>query len=231
MKYRAILLDFYGTLVKEDDYLVERIIQQVGALSPMEDATPLVRRRWWQLMGSMCYEAHGDRFASQRKIEVSSLGQVLAEFKVDLDPVALCADIFANWEAPVAYPDVDPFLSRLGVPVCIVSNIDEADVRSAMRANNWDFPLLVTSEGCRAYKPRPELFGAALGLLGMSAGDVLHVGDSVTADVNGAQGCGIDVAWINRRGRPAPQLQLPPTHNVAGFDELAAILGIGTMGV
>jgi 2-haloalkanoic acid dehalogenase type II len=226
LKYKALLLDFYGTLVKEDDYLVERIISQVGTLSPLVDATPLVRQRWWQLMGSMCYESHADGFVTQRDIEVNSLGQVLAEFKVDLDPVALCADIFANWKAPITYPDVDLFLRRLSLPVCIVSNIDEADVRSAMHVNGWDFPLLVTSEGCRAYKPRPELFTAALQTLGMDASEVLHVGDSVSADVIGAQCFGIDVAWMNRHGRSASQSQPLPTLTVTGFGELAARLGI-----
>jgi len=224
LRYKALLLDFYGTLVKEDDDLVECIIKQVGALSPVEDATALIRRRWWQLMVSLCDESHGDRFMTQRKIDVNSLRQVLTEFKVDLDPDVLCADIFAYWEAPMAYPDVAPFLRRLSAPVCIVSNIDEADVRSAMRMNNWDFPFLVTSEGCRAYKPRPEMFTAALCALGLSAYDVLHVGDSITADVAGAQAFGMDVAWMNRRGRAQPQTQ--PTLTVDSFDELSRCLGV-----
>ncbi len=223
MSYKALLLDFYGTLVKPDDDLVENVICAVAARSPILDATPLVRARWWQLMRTMCLESHGDHYQSQRDIELISLRRVLDEYQVDLDPGALCTDIFANWEAPVPYPDVIEFLNRLTVPVCIVSNIDEADIRSAMRVNHWDFPLLVTSETCHAYKPRRELFGAGLKKLGLSAREVLHAGDSVSADVIGGLNYGIDVAWVNRLQRALPSPN--PTYCCADLDELAGVLG------
>lgn len=229
MRYKALLLDFYGTLVKDDGSLVARIISQVGALSPLPDATAGVRRKWYQLMGSMCNDAHGECFLTQRHIEVASLQMVLDEFKVNLDAGELCADVFAYLANPEPYDDVEPFLKALGLPICIVSNIDTADIHSAMHHIGWTFPAIVTSEGCRAYKPRAEMFTTALTLLDMGAHDVLHVGDSPSADVRGAQGCGIDVAWLNRYKRPLPDQ--PPTYNVTCFNDLAQYLALVDTGV
>ncbi|MEJ6550924.1 HAD family hydrolase [Corynebacterium sp. USCH3] len=65
-------------------------------------------------------------------------------------------------------------------------------------------PLSVTSEEVRSYKPRAELFDAGLGLLGLPAEQVLHVGDSLRADIAGAQGLGIDAAWVNDHGQEVP---------------------------
>ena len=50
------------------------------------------------------------------------------------------------------------FLDGLRLPVCVVSNIDADPFEAALRHLGWRFDAVVTSEGCRAYKPRGELF-------------------------------------------------------------------------
>jgi FMN phosphatase YigB (HAD superfamily) len=62
----------------------------------------------------------------------------------------------------------------------------------------------VTSQDCRAYKPRADMFEKALALLGLPADQVLHVGDSYGSDVRGARSVGIPVLWVNRKKRPLP---------------------------
>ncbi|HEY3290980.1 MAG TPA: HAD family hydrolase [Anaerolineae bacterium] len=225
LRYKALLLDFYGTLVKDDGALVERVISHVGELSPLNEAVVGVRSRWYELMGMMCRDAHGNSFQTQRHIEVASLQMVLDEYQVKLDAGELCEDIFAYLARPEPYDDVAPFLTKVGVPVCIVSNIDDTEINSAIGHLGWSFPFVVTSERCRAYKPRAEMFSAALSLLNVSANDVLHIGDSPSADVRGAQGCGIDVAWLNRNNRSLTGQR--PVSSVAGFGDLATRLGIG----
>jgi 2-haloacid dehalogenase len=66
------------------------------------------------------------------------------------------------------------------------------------------FDRIVTSQDCRAYKPRPEMFERALTWLGLLPGQVLHAGDSLGSDVRGARAMGIPVLWINRKGRQDP---------------------------
>jgi 2-haloacid dehalogenase/putative hydrolase of the HAD superfamily len=223
MRYQAVLLDFYGTLVEEDDPIIARIVQQIAACSPLSRTAAEIGHAWWGLMSTMCAEAHGDQFRQQREIELDSLRQLLHDCHAQLDAVALSAELFPYWQAPRAYRGAGEFLARLPVPVCVVSNIDEDDLRSAIHSLGWNLPLVVTSESCRAYKPRPELFAAAVRRLGVHPDKVLHVGDSLTADVEGAQRFGLDVAWLNRRGRPLP-LHLP-TYVALDFDDLLAQIG------
>ena len=63
------------------------------------------------------------------------------------------------------------------------------------------FDSVVTSEDCRSYKPRKEIFEKALDLMGVDAEEVVHIGDSFSSDVLGAYNAGIDGIWINRKGR------------------------------
>ena len=48
-------------------------------------------------------------------------------------------------------------------------------------------------------KPRREIFEAALAQLGVAAGDAVHVGDSLHADVGGAAACGLRTVWVTRQ--------------------------------
>jgi 2-haloacid dehalogenase/putative hydrolase of the HAD superfamily len=95
------------------------------------------------------------------------------------------------------------------VPICVVSNIDTGDLEAVVAHHELDLPNRVTSEDVRSYKPRPEIYLSALDRLGLPAADVLHVGDSLTSDVAGANSLGIPVAWVNRRRRqPPPGVQI-----------------------
>ena len=201
-KYKAILLDFYGTLVEEDSPFIYRIVDQIAEASGRDPSD--IAREWSAIYRRMCFERRGVAFTTQRVIEVEGLQEMLGACQVDLDAGAMVAGVFEYWQSPTPYPDTAPFLAHLPIPYCLVSNIDTADVQSALCSLGWQFEQLVTSELCRAYKPHPEPFRAALELLNLQPHEVLHVGDSATADVAGAQALGIDVAWLNRSNRPMP---------------------------
>ena len=60
---------------------------------------------------------------------------------------------------------------------------------------------IFTSEDARAYKPWKELFELALKETGLRADQVVHIGDSLSSDVQGADQVGISAIWVNRGGR------------------------------
>ena len=76
--YRALLLDFYGTLVAEDDALVARIAEQISAASCLGVAPREVSHRWNRHFTALCGASHGAAFRSQREIESASLAEVAA---------------------------------------------------------------------------------------------------------------------------------------------------------
>ncbi len=58
---------------------------------------------------------------------------------------------------------------------------------------------VVISEEVGIRKPRPEIFQAVARGLGLEPEEVLHVGDDLRADVQGAAACGMKTVWLTRR--------------------------------
>jgi 2-haloacid dehalogenase/putative hydrolase of the HAD superfamily len=226
MKYRALMLDFYGTLVAEDEVLVARIAERIAGASRRGASAGEVRARWADGFSRICAGVHGADFRTQREIEQASLEAAAEHFDARIDVAELCAEMFAYWAAPTPLPGAAEFLSAYDGPICIVSNIDTADLRSAISGLGWELERVVTSESCRAYKPRPEMFRAALAILGCEPSEVLHVGDSPRSDIVGAAGSGIDVAWVNATERALPaELAARPRHTIRSVAEVLPLLG------
>jgi HAD superfamily hydrolase (TIGR01509 family) len=142
-----------------------------------------------------------------------------------IDVEALAAELFAYWAAPTPLAGAAEFLRDCPLQICIVSNIDDAELGAAIRGLGWQLDRIVTSEGCRAYKPRAEMFHSALELLGCEPSQALHVGDSVGSDLTGAGRLGIDVAWVNAAGKALPDShEHRPRHTVRSIREIAGLL-------
>jgi 2-haloalkanoic acid dehalogenase type II len=221
---RALLLDFYGTLVHEDTKVVEAICQEVSRNAPA--ASPAeVARTWWSAFGALTTASHGPGFRLQRDLARMSLTDTVRHHESASDPGLLLEAQFAYWQRPQIHPDTRNLLAA-ALPACVVSNIDRADLAAALAHHELGghFTHVVTSQDARAYKPRPEMFTTALGLLGLGAHEVIHVGDSLTSDVVGAARLGIPVAWVNRERRPAPGTGPRPTYEVTDLSELLALL-------
>ncbi len=66
------------------------------------------------------------------------------------------------------------------------------------------FDFIITSARVGANKPNPRIFHAALAQGGSEPGRTLHVGDSLGADVRGAQAVGITGVLLDRAGTAQP---------------------------
>ena len=93
------------------------------------------------------------------------------------------------------------------------------------------FTHILTSEGLGYDKPSRRFFDACLHALGdPPRNEVMMLGDSLTADVGGAQNAGLAACWVNLKGAPAdpptesavPRIDAVPT--VHALPELCALL-------
>jgi putative hydrolase of the HAD superfamily len=66
------------------------------------------------------------------------------------------------------------------------------------------FEHVVVSADHGFAKPDARLFEVAIKRLGVLAADVVHVGDSWAADVQGARNAGVAPLWFNRFGQSSP---------------------------
>jgi len=105
------------------------------------------------------------------------------------------------WQAPPLYEDALSFLQDCPVPVCIVSNADDADVLAIVQKFELPVAHVVTSERARSYKPDRRIFETALAETGWRANRVIHCGDSLHSDIGGAISAGIRSIWLNRAHR------------------------------
>ncbi|MCC7145915.1 MAG: HAD family hydrolase [Phycisphaeraceae bacterium] len=217
MRYKAVFLDFYGTLVDEDDVIIDQIVRQITAESPCLCTSAQVLSSW--RFAELCHDSFGSSFKCQRELELQSLQALLDQHQVNLNAAVLSAELFAYWRAPPVVPGASSFLNKLTIPTCLVSNIDNVDLDCAIRHHGWRFDAVVTSEQCRAYKPRPEPFLMALKLMDVGPQEVVHIGDSFRADILGASSLGIATIWINRKRRGLPTGVNNPTHTVSHIGE------------
>jgi len=147
----------------------------------------------------MCYEAYGKNFRLQKDIAVESLEIVLQSLQSTLSGHELMKIIHEYWNAPKIFPESRDVFAQCNLPICIVTNVDDEFIYRALKKHGLNFSNVVTSELCRSYKPRADVFLKALSVLGLSHKEVLHIGDSYQNDILGAKAAGIPTLWVNRK--------------------------------
>jgi 2-haloacid dehalogenase/putative hydrolase of the HAD superfamily len=199
---RGLLLDFYGTVVEDDDATMMAIATEVAAGASAVVAPGEVMAAW---AGEYAAIAEGTPFRSLRASAVLSLGIVMTRYDCPGDPAVLGAPQFDRAGFLPLRPGTRAFLDAVALPICVVSDADAAGLFATIAHHGLVFDAVVCSEEVGAYKPAAAMFERGLAALGLAAHEVLHVGDSVRSDVLGAHAAGIRAAWINRRGRPAAE--------------------------
>ena len=146
----------------------------------------------------------GDNFKTQRELEHLSLVKTTEKFHSPANVEKLSEMMFEHWVKPPVFEDTDRFFEMCPVPIYIVSNIDRADILAAVEYHGFKPFGIFTSEDAKAYKPRKELFELAIKTVGISADEVVHIGDSLSSDIGGADSAGINAVWLNRNNREIP---------------------------
>jgi putative hydrolase of the HAD superfamily len=67
------------------------------------------------------------------------------------------------------------------------------------------FQFHFSAEQLNASKPDPKIFHAAIEHSGVSAEQILHIGDHPKEDIAGAQATGMATIWFNNRGKSWPE--------------------------
>lgn len=192
--HRACLIDALGTTVRLPPPWERVPASAVAGLDPAS-----VRRAFEAEMGfygEHAQEATGPNSLADLRARCAELLSTGLGREIDV-PTMMESIAFE------AYEDARPALGEvrdLGLTVVCVSNWDYALGEVLERVGLAGcFDGVVTSAGAGARKPDPAIFEAALALVGCTAADAVHVGDS-DADVDGATAAGIEVLRIDRDG-------------------------------
>ncbi|WP_139991108.1 HAD family hydrolase [Paenibacillus paridis] len=206
MAIKAVFVDFYGTLVHEDDEIIPIVCERVRSSSNTHCEIKDISKFWWKTFMAAFSSSCGDMFQTQRSLGISSLSETIRNFNSNCVAEDIIQIQFNHWLRPKIFDDTRPFLQSLhGLTTLILSNIDTKDIDEAMRYHAIQVNGVITSEDVKSYKPNPELFQEALRRLNLDPSEVIHIGDSLLSDVRGAQNVGIRAIWLNRFNKTKPE--------------------------
>lgn len=225
-RYKAIFLDFYGTLAfSRPSYgeLLESSLNAHPKTSIKIDELDTICS-WYDL----CNQHNGAKFKTEWELLGLYLDKVWGHYGVKGNKQAFAQTLFQAESEAIAFPETEQFLNslkELGFITCIVSNADNQFLRPAIKKNCWEFDHIISSEDTRSYKPNSTIFEKALDTCKLAANEVIHIGDSWTCDILGAQAMGLDTLWINRSQRPQPSSHPAINTKASATLSLTPILG------
>jgi 2-haloalkanoic acid dehalogenase type II len=241
-RFDLVLFDLGNTLIYFDGIWQEVLprAHQELANRLIETGFNLPFEPFVEDFGRRVIEAWEDRNASN--IEHSTeyvLRQTLHDFGVQDTPThrlrpaidAMFAVSQAHWLVEADTHAVLEQLQQEGYALGIISNASD----------NQDVQSLVDKAGIRAYfdqiivsatvgirKPDPYIFQLALDHFGVAPERTVMVGDTLAADVRGAQNSGIASVWITRRAdnpdNHAHRDLVTPDADIATLGELPGLL-------
>jgi putative hydrolase of the HAD superfamily len=207
-RVRAVLLDWGGTLVSrpaEPLATYDEVLARHGISvrrSALARGVRLANRQLWP--GVYSYLGRSDEF--WRELPRRALiGAGIPDPTPDLCEALRIAFRSPRWYRP--YPECAAVLSTLrrrGLRLHIISNNTD-DLSRIVADLGWGrrFDSVTCSQEAGAAKPDPRIFALAVDRTGYRPAELVHVGDSVRDDVDGARAYGIPTVWMNRDGRPA----------------------------
>ncbi len=218
---RAVTFDAFGTLIDTGRDVLIHVARAV-----CQDHRPqLAPEKLLETWDRYFFSAEYDEFQNIAVNTEDSLARTMADYGIDGDPHPYVEMLERMWSHAKAYPETAAVLARVdGLPRAVVSNADDAFLKDLLRKNALVFDHVITSESVRAYKPRARIFETALERLRVEPEQLVHVGDSLTADVEGAARLGISTVWVNRAGIARGATDPRPDHEIPDLTPLPDLL-------
>ncbi len=208
--YRAVIFDLDGTLRESNPHfmdalhttlldmgleidsfkwrLTERWVHEYWAWSPeiIEDVRVYGQDQVWNRFLTRVMEKVGHPHASEE--EVQAFGDHMREV---FQPTS---------ELTPGAREVLTTLSEQGAILGVLSNRDKPffnELEKLDIADFFDFTLAAGEVG--VWKPRPEIFYAALERAGVGSDEAIYIGDNYYADIVGAREAGLDAILVDWR--------------------------------
>lgn len=211
---RAVCFDMGGTLVRPEPVATTGQVAEVLGIS-LEEA-----------------RAFMGRGAKRRLVSPQGLAQeIAADFGRPAVTSALTEVLERarrRAEDPQLYPDVPDTLAALrarGFALYAMTNALGSSVpeqEPAVFRELLDGVFYSARTG--AIKPEPEAFAAVERASGLRPKELLHVGDSVNADVRGAATAGWHTAWVDRHHTTGPLMPAASTLRLHSLNTLLLLL-------
>lgn len=228
LRYRWIVFDADGTLFDFDR--AQRAALAEAFLAFGGELTEELERSYREIGAELWAELEAGRMTSDR-LRLARFERLFAAAGLDHDPASF-SDAYLDriGRRTDLVPGAETLVRRLAADVgLLLATNGFADVqrrRFAASPLTDHFHSVVISDEVGAAKPHAAFFDRAFAEMGEPPRDeVLVVGDSLSADIAGGEGYGVDTCWFNPAG-DASTGEARPTHEIRHLDELPAIVGL-----
>ncbi|PCG87143.1 hydrolase [Streptomyces sp. WZ.A104] len=211
---RAVCFDMGGTLVRPEPVATTGQVAEVLGIS-LEEA-----------------RAFMGRGAKRRLVSPQGLAQEIAADFGRPAVTGVLTEVLERArrraEDPQLYPDVPDTLAALRARGFALYAMTNALGSSVPEQEPTVFRELLDSvfysARTGAIKPEPEAFAAVERASGLRPQELLHVGDSVNADVRGAATAGWHTAWVDRHHTTGPLMPAASTLRLHSLNTLLLLL-------
>jgi putative hydrolase of the HAD superfamily len=234
MVIRALLVDAGGTLVLPDHATVLEVLRAIGIAGEP----------------ARLDDAHYAGMAAFDRLATNDDGAALVYRRAYADAAGIPSDrvddavtafsrlsaTHGHWVRPIpGARDALEAARRAGLPIVIVSNTERGDAAEQLAragicqvgpGEGVPVDAIVDSAILGRAKPDPLMFETALAAVEVPAGAAIHVGDSLLADVRGAERAGVEAVHVDPLAR-CPDRTHP---HIASIAELPDLLGFDAAG-
>lgn len=233
VRCEAILLDFFGTLVRYSPSRVAQGYARTYALARelgAELSYEAFLREWVAASEELeRWSAREQREFSMREVADRFCARAAPQIAAGDARDALWRHYVADWERGVSYiPGAAERIAELAArfQLAVVTNTHAAELverhlaalglRAALRA-------VVTSIEHGRPKPHPSIYAAALERVGCAPGAALFVGDTLAPDYHGPRAAGLRAVLVDPDGTSG----LAPGERIASILELPEYVAAG----
>jgi 2-haloacid dehalogenase len=226
MRYSWILFDADGTLFDYDaaeSAALAASFARIGHAFVPEDL-----EIYREINGGLWRDLENGA-TTQQRLRVERFARLFEAIGVDGDPAPFSDDYTFNLAAQTGLIDGTETaivtLARLARLMLITNGLAEVQhPRFAASSIRRHFAGLVISEEVGAAKPDPRIFDEAFARMGHPRrSEVLMVGDSLTSDISGGIGYGLETCWFNPDQR-RHESDIEPTYEIRHLSELCELL-------
>lgn len=226
--FRAVLLDYDGTLHDADSVIIESLDGVMDL-----DGGELYRIYLHEIHRGIVHRYHPERHDDL-------MFHCMLIFKYLRRPFdASAANLFCrrfmeaeerSWRDPIYFDDVLPALEmmrRSGLRLFLSTGRDAERKAEALEnyAGRRLFDGVFAESSIGHLKSKPEYYLEALKRSGVRAEEAVSIGDSPMTDIGPAKSVGITTIWVNRRGEPSPDLdEFKPRYEVRDLLEAAVLI-------
>lgn len=229
LRPKAILFDFYGTLVdiETDEYdenawdVVSHFLRYRGSCTSSET----IHERYIHYVNE-ALQGSSETYPDVDVVPIFRRVMDEAGVRDDNGLATTVAQLFRSRTVKnlAPFPDAHATLEELSkkFSLALVTDSQEPYILAELGQTGLDhfFRTVVISSRYGYRKPDPRLMQTALELLGIAAADAVYVGDSWARDVEGAKAVGMDAIWVRREKSAARAVDEPHVHSIHHLAEL-----------